>query len=360
MLHSWTPVRHGPGKPSTAPAILSFLFAGILTGLLVLLGACQARPAARTVVVYTSVDQVYSEPILKHFEETTGIRVLPVYDVEATKTTGLVNRLIAEKDRPQADLFWNCEFAQTLLLKDEGVLAPYRPPAAADLPVQYVDPEGYWTGLAGRARVLLVNTDLVSPADYPQSLDNLLSSTWPGGQIGLPYPMFGTSATHAAALYVAWGPERARDWFSQLKARGVRVVDGNSVVRDLVASGQLMLGLTDTDDACGALKKGAPVAIIFLDQAQDGLGTLIIPGTVALVAQAPHPREAQALLDFLASKEVEEELVASGWSHIPLRPTNTRPECIEAAQVKGMAVNLTDVFGQLERAKTELSEIFIR
>jgi len=322
--------------------------------------ACQTQRAERAVVVYTSVDQIYSEPILKRFEDKTGIRVLPVYDVEATKTTGLVNRLIAERTHPQADLFWSSEFAQTLLLKEEGVLASYHSPAAGDIPAQYRDPEGYWTGLAGRARVLLVNTDLVSPAEYPKSLDDLLLSTQPGGQIGLPYPMFGTSATHAAALYVAWGPERARDWFSQLKARRVRVVDGNSVVRDLVASGQLMLGLTDTDDACGALKKGAPVAIIFLDQAQDGLGTLIIPGTVALVAQAPHPREAQALLDFLASKEVEEELVASGWSHIPLRPTNARPECIEAAQVKGMAVNLTDVFGQLERAKTELSEVFIR
>ena len=346
------------------------VWACILAGLLVLLTGCQAKSAEQTVVVYTSVDQVYSEPILKRFEETTGIDVLAVYDVEAAKTTGLVNRLIAEKDHPQADLFWSGEFAQTLLLKDEGVLASYRPPAAGELPAQYVDPESYWIGLAGRARVLLVNTDRVSPADYPHSLDDLLSPRWPGEQIGIAYPMFGTSATHAAALYAAWGPERAKSWYAQLKSRGVRVVDGNSVVRDLVASGQLAMGLTDTDDACGALEKGAPVDLVFLDQAETGVGTLVIPGTVALVAGAPHSREARALVDFLTGKEVEEELVALGWSQMPLRSVGIQAKCGKGTagqasarllgQVKGMAVSPADIYRQLELAKRELNDLLTR
>jgi iron(III) transport system substrate-binding protein len=378
MPNSWTPLRHRPDRSRSSSAIFSPLLAALLAGCFALLGACQAGSAGRTVVVYTSVDQVYSEPILKRFEERTGIRVLPVYDVEATKTTGLVNRLIAEKGRPQADLFWNGEFAQTLLLKEQGVLAPYRPPAASDFPAQYVDPEGYWTGLAGRARVLLVNTGRISPAAAPRSLEELLMNRWPGQQIGIAYPMFGTAATHAAALYAAWGPARARDWFARLQSRGVRVLDGNSVVRDLVASGQLMMGLTDTDDACGALKKGAPVALVFLDQDETGIGTLVIPGTVALVTGAPHPQEAKALLDFLAGKEVEEALVASGWSQIPLRAVGAQPLCAapaggtapapgpgqEAAflpgRVKGMTVSLADTYRQLESAKRDLSDLFIR
>src|SRR5438128_2242010 len=47
------------------------------------------------VVVYTSQDQVYAEPILKKFERQAGIRVRAVYDSEAIKTVGLVNRLLA-------------------------------------------------------------------------------------------------------------------------------------------------------------------------------------------------------------------------------------------------------------------------
>ncbi len=335
----------------------------ILGGLLIaatFLFACQGKEPQPSVVVYTSVDQVYSEPVLKQFEEKTGIRVLAVYDVEAAKTTGLVHRLIAEKDRPQADVFWNGEFAQTLMLKERGVLASYRSQASADLPAQYVDPEGYWTAIAGRARVLLINKNFVSPSDCPKTLDDLAAGKWLADKIGIASPMFGTSATHAAALYAAWGSERARVFFEQIKAQGVRVVDGNSVVRDLVANGQLHLGLTDTDDACGALKNGAPVALVFLDQGDKGLGTLFIPGTAALIANGPHPREGRILLDFLLSREVEEKLVVSGWSQIPLRPVNIASECGLSAGIKGMDINLSAIVQQLGPARRDLTEIFIR
>ncbi len=93
------------------------------TGLVVpllLVCACGDKGATREVVIYTTVDQVYSEPILKAYEEKTGIRVKAVYDVEAAKTTGLVTRLEAEKARPQADVFWNGEFAQTMGLGKRG------------------------------------------------------------------------------------------------------------------------------------------------------------------------------------------------------------------------------------------------
>jgi len=125
-------------------------------------------------------------------------------------------------------------------------------------------------------------------------------------------------------------------FFETLQKRGVRVVDGNSVVRDFVASGQWIFGLTDTDDACGAKQKGAPVAIVFPDQAEKEMGTVLIPNTAALIAKAPHPLEAQNLLDFLLSKEVEQQLVESGWCHIPLRQLETRPTCFETDKVKAM------------------------
>ena len=72
---------------------------------------------AEQVVVYTSLDQIFSEPVLREFEKETGIKVRAVYDVEATKTTGLVNRLIAEKNNPQADVFWNSEVGRS----EEGI-----------------------------------------------------------------------------------------------------------------------------------------------------------------------------------------------------------------------------------------------
>jgi hypothetical protein len=78
--------------------------------------------------------------------------------------------------------------------------------------------------------------------------------------------MFGTASTQAAALYSCLGRERARAFFTSLNNRSVRVVDGNSVVRDLVADGQLAYGITDADDAGRAIESGRNVAIIIPDQ----------------------------------------------------------------------------------------------
>jgi len=47
------------------------------------------------VVVYTSVDQIFSEPLFQEYEKKTGVQVVAVFDTEETKSTGIVNRLIA-------------------------------------------------------------------------------------------------------------------------------------------------------------------------------------------------------------------------------------------------------------------------
>lgn len=323
---------------------------------LALTDGCRPRP--QSVVVYTSVDQVYSEPILQAFAQTTGIQVRPVFDVEATKTTGLVNRLIAEAPAPQADVWWNGEFAQTLLLKDKGVLAPYRPARADELPPNCLDADQMWTALAGRARVIIVNTDLVAEVDYPRTREDLVADRWRPGEIGIAYPLFGTTATEAAALYAVLGPERARAWYRRLRASGARVVDGNSVVRDLVAAGQLKAGLTDTDDAYGAVKRGAPVTIILPDQ--EGTGTLIIPGTVALVAKGPNPEAGARLVDFLTSPEAERMLIDSGFAQIPLHASNAPPAWLHTASIKAMDVTFEAISQQLPIVQEQLREVFVR
>jgi len=322
-----------------------------------LLAGCP-DPGAREVVVYTSVDQVYSEPILRTFAERSDLVVKPVFDVEAAKTTGLANRLIAERATPQADVWWNGEFAQTLRLAEAGVLAPYQSPSAAAIPARYRDPEGLWTGLAGRARVLLVNTDLVSEPEMPASRRDLLDARWGAGEVGMAYPLFGTTATEAAALYATLGPAAARRFYEELRDADVRVVDGNSVVRDLVASGQLRVGLTDTDDALGAVAQGAPVRIVLPDQ--EGSGTLVIPGTVALVADGPHPEEARALIDFLAGTEVERMLIESGFCQIPLRLSELQPEGLGPGEMRALDVSCAQVYAHLEQATGELREVFVR
>ncbi len=312
------------------------------------------------VVVYTSVDQPYAEPVLDAFEEESGIEVLPVFDVEATKTTGLFNRLLAEKESPQADVWWNLEFAQTLELAEEEVFEPYVSPSAEALPDNLKDSDGLWTAFGGRARTFIVNTDELSPDEYPSSIFDLIESPVDPDRIGLAYPLFGTTATHAAALYALWGPEEAHEYYQAVHDRGIRIVDGNSVVRDLVAAGDLVFGMTDTDDGCGALERGSPVALVIPDQEAGEIGTLVTPNTVALVAGGPNPDEGRALVDYLLSVDVEAMLVEAGFFQVAQRAVEAQSDCLDVSDVHTIDVSLSDIAANIEQAKTELGEIFVR
>jgi iron(III) transport system substrate-binding protein len=93
-----------------------------------------ASPArAATVIVYVSEDQVFSQPILEDFERETGIEVKAVYDTEETKSTGVMNRLIAEKNNPQADVYWANEPIRPEVLKQRGIAVPYFSPNAKEI-----------------------------------------------------------------------------------------------------------------------------------------------------------------------------------------------------------------------------------
>jgi iron(III) transport system substrate-binding protein len=329
----------------------------VITLVALLMIGC-AKKEAKEVVIYTSLDQIFSEPVLKAFEKKTGIKVKAVYDVEAAKTTGLVNRLIAEKNNPQADVFWNSEVGRTLILKKMGILQPYCSSSAENIPTQFKDPQGYWTGFAARARVIIINTDLIKPDEQPESIFELVKEDYKG-EVAVANPLFGTTSTHSAALFVKLGDEEARQYFRDLRANDVAIVDGNSVVRDLVAAGELKMGLTDTDDANLALLEGRPVKIIYPDQ--DTLGTLVIPNTVALIKDAPHPQEARELIDYLLSEEVEERLAHSGSMQMPVRATVNTPDYVPAiGKVKAMEVSYEQIAKQKEETARILQEIFLR
>ena len=285
----------------------------------VLSAASCRKPARPEVVVYTAQDEVFARPLFDEFERRTGIHALAKYDTESTKTVGLVNAIRAERDRPRCDVFWNNEILNTIRLKKEGLLAPFTPEAAAAFPATFRDAEGYWTGFAGRARVLLVNTNLVAPPDFPTSVAALADPRWKG-RAGMAKPLFGTTATQAACLFAAKGAAEAQRFFEAVKANEVRIHSGNKGVAMAVSAGTIAFGITDTDDATGEVESGKPVAIAYPDSGKGEDGVLFIPNTLALVKGAPHPDAAKKLIEFLLSPDSERMLAESESAQIPLNP----------------------------------------
>ena len=113
--------------------------------------------ASKTVVIYVSEDQVFSEPVLKDFEKETGIQVKAVFDTEEAKSTGVMNRLLAEKNNPQADVYWANEPVRADVLRQQGISTPFAPANARQIPGQFKDAQGHWTGFSARARLFVVN-----------------------------------------------------------------------------------------------------------------------------------------------------------------------------------------------------------
>ena len=292
-----------------------------------------------SVVIYSALDREFAEPVLNGLAKQAGISLRSKFDVESTKTVGLTNTLIAEAVQPRCDLFWNNEILNTLRLKERGLLQPFQPLHAGDIPTAFIDRDGQWYGFAARARILIVNTKTVAEADRPKGLADLVNSRWKG-KIGMAKPLFGTTATQAACLFAAWGEEKAKAFFRELKANGVQIFSGNRQVATAVGSGQIAFGLTDTDDANGELEAGSPVAIVYPDREPGQLGTLFIPNTLAMMKGAPHPEAARRLADLIVSPEVEATLAKGLSVQIPLLKSTKIPAQVETpATVHSMDVD---------------------
>jgi len=305
------------------------------------------------VVVYTSVDQLFSEPILKAFEKETGITVKVVYDTEETKSTGVLNRLIAEKDNPQCDVFWSGDPIRTIVLKDKGITAPYNSKIAQDIDMVFRDSDYHWTGFSARARVLIYNKDLLTPKEVPQSIFDLTKEQY-RGEVAIANPLFGTTTFHIAALFVVLGDEKAKQFLSDLKSNDVVIATSNGDVKKQVIQGEVSCGLTDTDDAYEAMKEESNIGIVFLDQ--EGIGSLIMPNTVNLIKDSPNTENAKKLIDYLLSKETEAKL-AQSCAQMPLHKGVEVPNDIPSLDnIVPMKINYDKTSKKSEEIKDYLKE----
>ncbi len=241
----------------------------------------------RSVIIYTSQDQQFAEPILNDFTKQTGIKVRAVYDSEAVKTVGLAQRLLAEANYPQCDVWWSNEALRTRQLARRGVLE-------TNSIVEF----GF------RSRRIVINTNKLALAAAPKSLLELTNEVW-RGKVALAYPMFGTTSAQFISLRSRWGATNWEQWCRALVANKPFLVDGNSVVVKLVGRGEAVVGLTDFDDIVAAQREGLPASALPLNDE-----SILIPNSVAVAHRAPHSAEAKRLAEYIMSDAVIEKLIS--------------------------------------------------
>jgi len=327
-------------------------FALLLICLVVGCGKAQPR-----VVLYCGQDREFAEDILKEFTAQTGIRVDLRTDTEADKSVSLFEALVRESRHPRCDVFWNGEILNTIRLGQKGLLVPYASPASRAGPGWPRSGDGSWHPLAGRARVLMVNTEKLPEAERPKSIFELTDAKWKG-RVAIAKPAFGTTATHAACMFQALGKNQAERYYRELRPN-VTLLPGNKDVAVAVAAGQYAVGLTDTDDANVEVQRGRPVAIVYPDQ--DGIGTLFFPNTVGLIHGGPNPESGKKLIDFLLSPGVEAQLANGPSAQIPVNPdVAAQPAVATPKTIKPMLVDFDKAAELWEQVQTFLRNEFAR
>lgn len=316
---------------SRAVARLWFVWGAIFAFIFVLLIARAFFPGEHPneVIAYCAQDQVFAEPIFSGFQNETALSVRSVYDNEAVKTVGLANRLLAERNHPQCDLFWGNEEMRTRQMAAQNVFRQ----------------TNGWAAFGYRSRRIVINTNRLSLALAPHSLFELTNAAWQE-KVAVAYPQFGTTAAHFHALRQHWGEAVWESWCRALANNKPFLVDGNSAVVKLVGQGEAWLGLTDSDDIADGQREGLPVVPLPMTDE-----TLLIPNTVAVVRNAPHAQGAQALFEYLQRPEVVERLIAAN----ALEGTSAA-----AVEVPTLKVNWEDLLRDLDSTTAKLNQIFLR
>jgi iron(III) transport system substrate-binding protein len=288
------------------------------------------------VVLYCSQDREFAIDLLDDFKKESGLDVTPRFDTEANKSVTFYTEIVAEKDRPRCDVFWNNEIVSTLRLQKQSLLQSYESPAAKDYPAWARAKDHTWFAFAARARILIINTRLLAEKDRPRSLLDLTKPIYKG-QVVMAHPKAGTTATQTACLFEVLGAGKAREFYKGLKENGLQVAPGNKQVAEWVARGRtptgkvVAIGITDTDDAIAEVRAGRDVVIVFPDRelrragrpVPPGgmrMGTLFIPNTLCIPKGCPNPTGAHKLIDFLLGPDVERRLAEGPSAQIPLNP----------------------------------------
>ncbi len=314
----------------------------------------------KDVVLYTSADREFAAPILDAFERANDpTTIVRQYDVESTKTVGLVTRILEEKKQPRCDVFWNNEIMHTIRLQQAGVLRSRRWPIPSQWPSEMKASDGTWVAMAGRARILLINVEKLSDRNqWPNSVEELSDPKWKanaGWRCLCLVPLL------RIAWYwpSEWGRRNRKLGFAKCNPMRWSYREQASGPSRIV--GQLEWGLTDTDDALVEKENGMKVDWVFPDQLSHQMGTLMIPNTVAVIDRGPHPIAAGKLADYLVSKTTEERLTTGNASQFSVWPGASK----ESAQrmqgeksVRWMQVDFEEVARGWDEQVKRLRAIF--
>jgi len=298
----WAPLE--PAGAGAAPSLVARAALYKATDRQAFLEAGAQREGA--LMIYTSMDLEESQPILQAF-----MKKYPFIRGEIYRAPGedVAQKLITEyRGRKYlADIFEGTGIDVAKMIK-EGYGQNFFTPRAGTYPRQGKDAGGYWVATRYNMLVAAWNTNLVSDADSPRTYEDLVNTKW-RGKIGIE----ATDQVWLGTLLELWGEARAMEFFRQLSAQNPLIRTGHTLLAELIVAGEVPMSPTIYNHRAERLKsRRAPIDWRPLQP------VVAIPHVIGLPKNAPHPHAAMLFVDFLLSREGQEELVKTG--RIPAHP----------------------------------------
>ncbi|GEL78551.1 ABC transporter substrate-binding protein [Tenuibacillus multivorans] len=286
------------------------------------------------------------------FEEKHGGEV----NVNYAGTNVLVNRMMAEIDNPQADIWYGgggiLPFENAV---DKGIIAPYTPEMAEDWEVvengvKVKHQDGYYTGIEVFVLGFVYNTELVSEEEAPKTWDDLLDPKWEG-KIQFSNPAAsGTATLMVLSQMMARGEEEGWEYFQKLTEQANATPDSGSGPTKAVAMGEAHIGVGFDFMAYEQQANGESVDFILPEE------TPVLVNPVSLVEEGPNPEGGKELIEFLLSEDGQQ--ILADWYHIPINPNveSKTPLTLEKAQESAMDLDIDWVIENYDRIRDEWNE----
>lgn len=256
-----------------------------------------ADDSAGPLVVYSGRDEPLIQPILNRFTEETGIEV----EVRWGDSAELALLIDQEGDRSPADVFISQSPGAVGFLTEHDRLGELPDEVTSLVADEDAADDGSWVGVTGRVRVLVYNTDMVSPEDLPDSVLDLTGSQY-AGQVALA-PTNGSFQDFVTVLRNEIGDDATLDWLEGMADGNPPTFDGNTAIVEAVSRGEVPMGLVNHYYAFAA-KDADPTLAVENYYFPDGdYGSTMLSSAVSLVAGTENTEPAQQLVEFLLSDE---------------------------------------------------------
>ena len=253
--------------------------------------ACWAQD--KTVVLYTSLAPSESGPLGQAFEKKTGIKV----EIWRALSEKVVQRALTEHQakRYAVDVI-ETNGPEMEMLAREKLFIELKSPHLADIPPAAIPKHRQWIPDRVNFFVVAYNTNKVQRGDLPKTYEGFLDARWKG-RIGIE----ATDAEWMASLVKKWGEKQGMDYFRRLADMKPDVRKGHVLLAELIAAGEIPVGLTVYNANAESLKRrGAPIDWVpvqpVVARAQ-GIG---------IARNAPNAKAAAAFVDFVLSQEGQE------------------------------------------------------